>query len=162
MAEQEMSPVELVQNQAFCSVLLWNFGRGYQAEQVGALPALTSFFLILPLVLHGSTMRVIHSTLVGSGLSKFVSKLAEERERLFAVHDRALIMRRLTFESVAAGIAARLLSVDYETALVRANDVKPPSPPERLKHHVAAAAKLGHWFARLPPNQVFFLLRVEP
>ncbi len=116
MAELEMSPVALVQNPAFGSLLLWNFGRGYQAECVGGLPVLTSFFLTLPLVLHGPTMRIIKSTNQSSGLAKFVSKLGEERERLFAVHDRALAMRSLTLDSLAAGISAKLLKVDYDNA----------------------------------------------
>jgi hypothetical protein len=162
MAEAELSPVALVQNPAFGSLLLWNFGRGYQAEDVGELPVLTSFFLTLPLVLHGPTMRVIKSTNQSSGLAKFVSKLGEERERLFAVHDRALAMRALTLESVAAGVSAKLLKIDYDTAMVRANEAKPPALPERLKHHVASAEKIGRWFARLPPNQVFSLLQIEP
>jgi hypothetical protein len=162
MADPEISPVALVQNPAFGSLLLWNFGRGFQAERVGELPVLTPFFLALPLVLHGPTMRIIKSTNQNSGLTKFVSKLAEHRERLFAVHDRALAMRSLTLESIAAGISAKLLSVDYDTASVRSNDVKPPTPPERLKHHVASAQKVGRWFARLPPNQVFSLLQIEP
>jgi hypothetical protein len=162
MAEPEISPVALVQNPAFGAELLWRFGRGFQGERVGELPILTHFFLILPLVLHGPTMRVIKSTNQSSGLAKFVSKLAEERERLFAVHDRALAMRGLTLESVAAGIAAKLLSVEYNAAVVRSNDVKPPAPPERLKYHVAGAEKLGRWFARLPPSQIFSLLQVEP
>lgn len=162
MAELEISPVALVQNPAFGSLLLWSFGRGFQAERVGELPLLTPFFLTLPLVLHGPTMRIIKSTNQGSGLAKFISKLAEERERLFAVHDRALAMRSLTLESVATGISAKLLSVDYGTASVRSNDVKLPVPPERLKHHVASAEKVGRWFARLPPNQVFSLLQIEP
>jgi hypothetical protein len=162
MADPEISPVALVQNPAFGSLLLWNFGRGFQAERVGELPVLTPFFLALPLVLHGPTMRIIKSTNQSSGLAKFVSKLAEERERLFAVHDRAMAMRSLTLESIAAGISAKLLSVDYDTASIRSNNVKPPSSPERLKHHVASAQKVGRWFARLPPNQVFSLLQVEP
>jgi len=162
MAEQDMSPVALVQNPAFGSLLLWNFGRGYQAEDVGGLPVFTSFFLTLPLVLHGPTMRVIRSTNQSSGLAKFVSKLGEERERLFAVHNRAVAMRGLTLESLAAGISAKLLKIDYDTALVRSNEVKPPVTPERLKHHVASAQKMGRWFARLPPNLVFSLLQIEP
>ncbi|TIO74852.1 MAG: hypothetical protein E5X74_32440 [Mesorhizobium sp.] len=129
---------------------------------MGDLPVFTQFFLVLPLVLHGPTMRVIRSTNQSSGLAKFVSKLAEERERLFAVHDRALAMRSLTLESMAAGISTKLLSVDYDTAAVRSNEVKPPSPPDRLKHHVASAEKLGRWLARLPSNQGFSLLQVEP
>ena len=85
---------------------------------MGDLPVLTSFFLALPLVLHGPTMRIIKSTNQSSGLAKFVSKLAEERERLFAVHDRALALRSLTLESVAAGIAAKLMYHDCVRTLI--------------------------------------------
>jgi hypothetical protein len=95
-------------------------------------------------------------------LAKFVSKLGEERERLFAVHERALAMRGLTLDSLAAGISAKLFKIDYDTAVVRSNEARPPTPPERLKHHVASAEKVGRWFARLPANQVFSLLQVEP
>ncbi len=35
MADPEISPVALVQNPAFGSLLLWNFGRGFQLEQSG-------------------------------------------------------------------------------------------------------------------------------
>ncbi len=157
-----MSPVALVQNPAFGSLLLWSFGRGYQAECVGDLPVLTSLFLTLPLVLHGPTMRLIKQTNQSSGLAKFVSKLGDERERLFAIHDRAVAMRPLTLESLAAGVSAKLLKIDYDTALVRSNEAKPPAGPERLKYHVASAEKIGRWFARLPPNQVFSLLQIEP
>lgn len=162
MTELNLSPVALVQNPAFGSLLLWKFGRGYQAEDVGELPILTSFFLTLPLVLHGPTMRVIKSTNQSSGLAKFVAKLGEERERLFAVHDRVLAMRDLTLEALSSGISAKLLKVDYDSARVRANEAKPPAAPEALKHHVASAEKVGRWFARLPPNQVFSLLQIEP
>jgi hypothetical protein len=94
-------------------------------------------------------------------LAKFVAKLAEDREDLLAVHTRALAMRNLTLQSLGSGIVAGLLAVDYDKALVRANQASPPKPPERLKHHVASAEKLGRWFARLPGNQVFSLLQVE-
>jgi hypothetical protein len=162
MSDRGNSPVALVQNPAFGSLLLWSFGRSYQEEKVGDLPPLTPFFLILPLLLHGPTLREITSTNQSSGLSKFVSKLAERREWLLAVHDRALAMRELTLQSAATGIASRLLHVDYDTAEVRSNDAKPPNPPERLKHHVHGAIKLGKWFARLPLGQVFSQLQVEP
>ncbi|MGO3930630.1 three component ABC system middle component [Rhodopseudomonas pseudopalustris] len=162
MVERELSPVALVQNPAFCSLLLWNFGRGYQSEDVGGLPILTSFFLTLPLVLHGPTMRLIRSTNQSSGLAKFVAKLGEERERLFAVHDRALAMRGLTLESLGAGVSGKLLKIDYDAGVVRSNEAKPPPLPERLKYHVASAEKLGRWFARLPASQVFSLLQVRP
>lgn len=162
MADRDLSPVELVQNPAFGSHVLWSYGRGYQEERVGDLPQLMSFFLVLPLVLHGPTLREIQSTNLPSGLSKLTSKLAEHREQLFAVHDRALALRNLTFQSIGSGIATQLLHLDYNSALVRSNDVKPPTPPHRLRFHISNAEKLGRWFARLPGAQVFSLLQVVP
>jgi hypothetical protein len=162
MSEHATSPVALVQNPAFGSLLLWSFGRAYQSEKVGHLPPVTAFFLILPLVLHRPTLRNIRSTYQSSGLSKFVEKMSEERERLFAIHDRALALRGLTFESLATGIAGKLMGVDYGSGVVRSNDVRPPPSPERLKDHLASADKLGRWCARLPLAQVFSLLQVSP
>lgn len=156
------SPVEIVQNPAFGAQVLWSFGRGFQTEKVGDLPHFPSFFLVLPLIFHAPTLAEIKSTNQTSGLTKLVAKLSEERERLFAIHDRALAMRKLTLQSIALGVSAKLIHVDYDTALVRSNEVKPPNPPERLRFHISGAEKVGRWFARLPPGQVFSLLQVEP
>ena len=118
MAVTETSPVELVQNPAFGSQVFWSFGRGYQGEKIGDLPPLPSFFLVLPLILHGPTLREIKSTNLPSGLARLVSKLAEQREMLFAVHNRAVALRDLSLQSIAAGIATKLLHLDYESAFV--------------------------------------------
>lgn len=159
---QDFSPVALVQNPAFGAVVLWQFARSFQAEKMDALPPLNSFFLVLPIILHAETLEVARRTNTVSGLAKFVSNLAEKRERLFAIHERAMALRGLTLESVAAGVAGQLLSVSYETAAVRANELKLPTPPEGIKAHLAGADRLGRWFARLPQGQVFTLLQVEP
>jgi hypothetical protein len=158
----DLSIVEIVQNRAFGSTVLWQFGRGYQAEAVGKLPTFELFFLALPTLLHSATLEHVISTNQSSGLGKFVSKLGENREDLYAVHARAVAMRPLTLQSIATGVAARLLAVDYATADVRANDVKLPKPTERTKRYYPAAEKLGRWAARLPAGQVFSLLQVYP
>jgi len=162
MLEGASSVVDLVQNEAFGAHLLWSFGRGFQLEKIGDQALLPSFFLVLPLVLHGSTLREIRSTNLPSGLSKLTEKLGAERERLFSVHDRALALRELTLVSIGTGISTGLLHVDYDAARVRSNDTRVPKPPERLKFHVSGAEKLGRWFARLPLSQVFSLLQVRP
>ncbi|MBB4145900.1 three component ABC system middle component [Rhizobium rhizoryzae] len=156
-----VDPIMLVQNPAFGAHLLWSFGRGFQAEKMDALPSLPSYFLVLPLILHARTLADLKSTNLPSGLSKFVVKLGEQRERLMAVHERTLRMRELTLQSVGAGIASGLLNINYANGLVRANDVSVPRPPERLRFHVASAEKLGRWSARLPQGQVFQLLQVD-
>jgi hypothetical protein len=158
----ELSSIAQVQNPAFGALILWRFARGFQAEKPGELPIFTLFFLLLPLILHRPTMEIIRSTNQSSGLAKFVAKLAEERERLIAVHERALALRGLTLDSLATGVATKLLWIDYTNASVRANELKTPTAPERLKHHLASAEKVGRWFARLPGNLVFSLLKVEP
>lgn len=159
---QFFSPVRLVQNPAFGAVVLWRFGRGFQSEKIDTLPSLNIFFLVFPILLHAETLDVVSSTYSTSGLARFISKVAENRERLYAIHERAVALRGLTLESVAAGVASKLLSVNYETAAVRANEIKPPKPAEGIKAHLAGADRLGQWFARLPPSQVFAMLHVVP
>jgi hypothetical protein len=157
-----LSPVQLVQNPAFGSVLLWKFVRGYQDESVSHTPNFELLFLVLPLVLHSKSLAHISSTMAGSGLGKFVSKLAEERDELLAIHNRALSMRRLTLQSIGTGVTTKIISLDYATGNVRANEVKLPPTPERIKKHFAGANKLGHWLARLPAGQAFSILQVHP
>lgn len=158
----QFSPVGLVQNPAFGAIVLWKFGQGFQAEKIDALPPLNSFFLVLPIILHAETLEIVRSTYQSSGLAKFVSKVAENRERLYAIHERAVALRGLTLESVAAGISSQLLSVNYESAAVRANELKLPMLAEGIKIHLVGAERLGRWFSRLPQGQVFKLLQVEP
>jgi hypothetical protein len=156
-----LDPIALVQNPAFGAHLLWSFGRSYHEEKIGQYPIMQIYFLVLPLVLHAQSLAEIKSTQTASGLSKFAAKLALQRERLIAVHDRTLRMRELTFQSLGIGIASKILHVDYETGRVRANSLSLPRPPERLKYHVSSAEKLGRWTAHLSPGHVFQLLQVN-
>jgi hypothetical protein len=158
----DFSPVGLVQNPAFGAVILWQFGRSFQTERIDSLAQLNSFFLVLPIILHAETLEIARSTNPASGLAKFVSNVAENRERLFAIHDRAMAVRGLTLESIGTGVASQLLSINYENALVRANDLRVPTITEGVRAHFAGADRLGRWFARLPQGQVFKLLQVQP
>lgn len=161
MAEQSISSVEAVQNPALGAVLIWSFGRGYQAEVMGRLPVLPLAFLILPIVLHRPTLDLVTTTFPSSGLGKFIEKFERHREDLMAVHTRALAMRRLTLEGLSTGIASGLLSLNYDQATLRANEVRLRQPSERIKPYTAAAGKLGHWIARVPAVNAFSLLRVR-
>lgn len=156
------TPITLVQNPALGALLLWKFCRGYQKERPDILPVLHSLFCVLPIVYHAPTLGELKSTNLPSGLVKFATKLAEHREALIALHDRALAMRELTFASVATGAATRLLRLNYSTAEVSAIDESLPVIPDRLKYHYAGAEKLGYWFARIPLSLAFSTLQIEP
>jgi len=161
---RSLSELEIVQNPALGAYMIWQFGFGFQAGDGRPAP-LPLAFLVLPLLLHRPTLEVIASTRKSSGLALFAAKLGEEREDLLAVHERALLLRPLTLQSIAMGIRVTLLTVDYTKATARANALPPktkkPTEPERLKGVSGAAEKLGHWFSKAGLHQVATALRVE-
>ena len=158
-----LSEIEIVQNPALCAFVLWRFGLGFQSED-GRPAILPLAFLVLPLVLHRPTLEMINSTRKTSGLALFASKLGEQRELLFAVHERALALRHLTLQSIGMGVANRLLTLDYEAATLRANtlesDAPKPKLPERIRNFSSAADKIGYWFSKVTLNQVASTLAV--
>jgi hypothetical protein len=95
----------------------------------------------------------------------FAAKLGEERENLLAVHERALMLPRLTLQSIAMGVGGRLLTLDYVAATVRANTpgptIRKPVLPERIRGFPGAAEKVGYWFSKLGLHQVASTLAVE-
>lgn len=163
-AASGLSEIEIIQNPALGSYLLWLYGREFQKDREWPSPVLLTF-LVLPLLLHKPTVKLISSTYKRSGLSLFAGKFSETREDLLAVQGRVAELKPLTLQSLAVGASTRLLTVDYEAATVRANqlddDAKAPRLPERLKALPAAAEKLGCWFATSGPHQVATTLRVE-
>lgn len=159
---RQLSPVELVQNPAFGSLVLWQFTKGFQDEVVSRQPNLELLFLVFPLVLHSKSLAHIATTQVGSGLGRLAAKLSDNREDLLAVHERARSMRRLTLQSIGTALSTKIMSLSYETGNVRANEVKVPRPTEGTKQHFAGAEKLGRWIARVPASQAFSLLQVYP
>ena len=158
-----LTEMEIVQNPALGAFVLWRFGLGYQSED-GRPAILPLAFLVLPLVLHRPTLEVINSTRKASGLVLFAAKLGEQRELLFAVHERALALRHLTLQSISMGLAGRLLTLDYDTATLRANTLEPDAPkpklPERIRSLSGAADKIGYWFSKVTLHQLASALAV--
>jgi hypothetical protein len=160
----QLSELEIVQNPALGAYAIWQFGLGFQAEDSRST-TLPLAFLVLPLLLHTQTLQVIESTRKASGLALFAAKLAERRETLLAVHERARSLRELTLESIVFGIRGKLLSLDYAETSLRANALLGPSAnpflPERLRGLPKSADKIGHWFSKAGLSQVANLLNVE-
>jgi hypothetical protein len=158
-----LSELEIVQNPVLGAFALWHFGLGHQSE-AGSPAPFPLAFLVLPLILHRKTLDFVTSARSASGLLLFAAKLAEEREALLAVHERATLLRPLTLQSVAFGVNAGLLSLNYEQATLRANTpekTKKPVIPQRIRGVSGAAEKLGRWFSRVSLVQVVTALQVE-
>ncbi|MDE0925035.1 three component ABC system middle component [Aurantimonas coralicida] len=164
LPRRPLSDLAIVQNPGLGAFALWRFGQGFQADDEHPAPFALSF-LVLPIILHRATLDIVTSTKRPSGLALFAAKLGKEREQLLAVHERALLLRALTLQSIAVGVSGRLLSVDYKNATLRANTLEPKPKklvlPERLKQIGPASEKLGFWFSKLGTIQVANLLRVE-
>ena len=161
---EPLSELEIIQNPALGAYTIWQFGLGFQGDDERP-PAFLLAFLVLPLLLYEPTLQVIGSTRKTSGIALFSAKLGEERENLLAVHDRALALRRFSLQSIGVGVSARLLTIDYDTATLRANqpDLKGKKlvVPERLRGFAGAAEKIGYWFSKVGLHQVTSTLKVE-
>jgi hypothetical protein len=155
-----LSEVERVQNPALGAMLIWKYGRSYQAQLTTEPPDMLLAFLVLPLCLHRPTLDIIVGTQARSGLGKFCEKLSERREELFAVHERCLALKELSLNSLAFGERAGILAIEYQTARLRALEVADPSLSERVKAQAKGAEKLGIWFSALKTSEVFYALKV--
>jgi hypothetical protein len=160
----QLNDLAIVQNAGLGTLALWHFGLGFQSEEHQP-PNIALTFLVLPTVLHHQTLEYVTSTNKRSGLALFAAKLGAEGEQLLSLHERALLLRERTLESIAIGISSRLLFVDYETAMIRSNTLelraKGPVLTERIKRIGPGAEKLGYWFSKHSIEQIAHLLRVE-
>lgn len=159
----KLGEVEAVQNPALGAYLLWQFGLSFQETKSSKFP-MQFIFVVLPLLFHGPTLAHIKSTLKNSGLSMFSAKLAQQKEDLLAVHERALVYRELTLQSLGVASSFGLLSIDYATGFVRANssiEVPKLQPTPKIRLMAKSAEKLGHWFADVEQTQVATSLMVE-
>jgi Family of unknown function (DUF6521) len=161
---RSLSELEIIQNPALGAFLLWRFGIGYQSDD-GRQAPFHLFFLVLPLVLHRHTLGKISSTQRASGLALFAAKLSVERENLMAIHERTLLLRRLSLQSLAMGTEHRLLSISARDATVRANTAdeqfRVPTLPDRITPLSRAPEKLGHWCSKFSLHQIATTLMVD-
>ncbi|WP_158890729.1 MULTISPECIES: three component ABC system middle component [unclassified Pseudomonas] len=160
----QLSEAALVQNEALGAYVLWKFGLGFQ-ERDSRAATLPLAFMVLPLVLHAPTLGMVLSTYKSSGLHLFAAKLGEQREELFAVHERALALRQLSLESLMRSEQSGLLRIDPTTATMWAigphDDMTAPSLSERIRRIGPASEKIGYWFADLSDQQIAHTLKVE-
>jgi len=155
------SVVEVVQNPGLGAVAVWSAANGHYVEDGKPLPFHLAF-LVLPMVLHRETRKIVSSTYESSGLVKFAFKYKGHEDNLLAIHTRSLVLRTLTLDSISMALAAQLLSLDYVNAALTPDKIHGrPQQAHDIEEIFNAAAKLGRWFAQLPLWQICSMLRVE-
>ncbi|WP_408014854.1 three component ABC system middle component [Rugamonas aquatica] len=161
---QYPNEISTVQNPTLGAYALWRFGLAFEARENNE-PRIPLAFLVLPLVLHEATRKVILSTHKASGFALFAGKLGEQREEILTIHNRVRQLRELTLESIALGEQAGLLTLNVELASIRSRQLGADKAPQELPIGLSwvnpACERVGHWFGSLTDEHIARTLCVE-
>ncbi|KGD77790.1 hypothetical protein ID11_05790 [Pantoea vagans] len=164
MKTPELNDAALVQNSAMGAFFLWLFCRYYQQYKM-EYPTVTISFLVLPLILHKATVKLICSTQKASGIHLFAGKIQKRREAIFTIHERTLQLRSLTFESLSVAEAAGLIEINAKAATLIArrddSEIDLPLLSDDLKKIHACCDKLAYWFSEVSDQQIARTLMVD-
>lgn len=156
-----------VQNPALCAVLQWRFAIGYQDQrQDSAGPPIHLAFLVVPLVLHPDSQRLLLSTRRSSGLRMFTQKFSLASENrgdvLLAVQHRTELFRDVSLRGIQLAVATGLLTIRTESALLLPlSKTKPRSSLPNVRALLNTSERLGGWMGELTLREVAFILKVR-
>lgn len=150
-------------NPALTAAVLWNSVSAYaESDENTGLAALSYplLFLVLPLVLHESTL----SAMPRDRRTRLQMWLSEHGEVLDGFAARASWLSQYTREGLIWGFACGVLALDAEGRIKTGSASVAEPPSEDHTAQVFAKAKLvGRWFAQVPdPAAIFQMLGVKP
>lgn len=156
----------IVQNSALGAGLIWRAAQSYNAaHRTKDYMPLPLGFVVLPIVYHGDTFDILKSTQRTTGLRGFAEKFRDSKtsqsDVLFAIHDRALRRRELSWNSITIAVQTRLISINCPSATVvplSSSNVR--GVPKLVRDYLKQADKLGEWFADLSLFEISSVLRV--
>lgn len=136
-------------NPAFCGELISRSARDYTATRGTPIPlALT--FLILPLVLHPGTRRVLPS----KASTTFESWCANHQDLLVGVPERVLALRPVTREALLFLTQLQALQVTRDGIFLGPSPMRLPAKPKHTTPEIdeirRRAGLVGRWFASQP------------
>lgn len=158
--------VQNIQNPALGAVLLWRFCCGYsKSHHIAAPPTLPLLFLVLPVILHQSTVELLRRTRTSSGLRTFAAKFGDSKvskqDLLLQVQDRCRRLRPLTLSSIELAAAGRLLKLTEKGDAVALSVTKVRGLPDDVKQLMSDAEKLGEWFGQLTLHEITTTMKVR-
>jgi hypothetical protein len=156
-----LSEGEIVYNSPLGAFLLWTFARKYCLFSKSDSVPFELLFIVLPLLYHGETRKVISSTQSGSGLRIFSAKLSKSPAPTFVIQDRVLGFRGLSLRCISTSIGMNLIQLLPQEGMVRILNVDDSSAPtEFVNDLIKASEKLGRWFAEVDIQEITKLLRI--
>lgn len=160
------SEVRNVQNPALGAGLVWRFACGYvESHPTHAPVPLPLLFIPLPLSLHEQTEEFVNSTQKLSGLRAFAAKFSKaenaKQDLLLAVHDRILVLRQLSLESIRMALATHLLYLDVASVIPLSRTQAVAGIPSDVKRLMRSAEKLGSWCGSLTMHEIATTLKVR-
>lgn len=156
-----------VQNPALGAILLWRYAVGYyERDKQNRSVVLPLLFIVLPMILHSLTFKIINSTQRRSGLrvlaSKFSSSRVAKSDLLLAIQTRSLVMRNLTTDSLGMAINSKLLSLNPADANVLPLSITRPvfQIPQSIQNLIRNSEKLGYLCSGLSLFEISSTLKV--
>lgn len=155
-----------IQNPALGAAILWRFCCTYvDARPTSEPPPLPLLFLVLPIVLHQTTVTLLRRTYLSSGLRAFAAKFGDsqisKQDLLLQVHSRSIRWRALTLESIELAAASRLVCLSDDGGVIPLSRTKARALPDEVKKLMADAEKLGTWCGQLTLHEVTTTLKVK-
>jgi hypothetical protein len=159
--------VRAVQNPALGATLIAAAARGFSSGSgVHAGMPFPLAFLVLPIVLHAATDRLVTGTMRKSGLRYFTDKFGQSKnaqsDLVLAIQGRAIAWRNTTFESLDLMLRSGIGVLDHKKA-----EVSPTGTLATVLGQISAerhlyedSEKLGYWFGQLSPFELSSILKV--
>jgi hypothetical protein len=157
----------IIQNPALGAMLLWRFAAGYMAgSETRQCPPMQLLFVVIPIIFHKETNKMLTSTQKNSGLRAFAGKFSDasnsKTDLLLAIRDRAIHMRPLSLDSIRIAILSSLIFIDPSNGNVIPISLTPPKLgiPDSVKGMLNSAEKLGYWCSQISLYEISTILKV--
>jgi ABC-three component (ABC-3C) system Middle Component 3 len=155
----------IVHNPAIGAVGLWGFSRAYfdSRDQTDG-PSLPMLMLVLPIAFHMRSAVALERMKSTSGLAK---AMLDEPEMPVGLQARLEGLADSSLSSLSVATASKLLGIDPDTPWPRFVPLRKTVPgglkPQSLESRriLAAAKRLGWWFAQDDLDSVCAVLRVR-
>lgn len=152
--------IDLIQNPAIGSIIIWKFlfGYGTKLEQ----DKFELLFIVLPIIFNQELRNYIDSTRKSSGFTKVIEKMMRDKkiDIVYQINNNAENMKELTLEFIRVGMITNLFMLD-EMLNIEVEDIKMPKVSKNIEKILENAEKIGKWLSELNMLEIEKILKVR-